>query len=53
MLEKICSGGDTGASQAAWRAATVFGIPTGGWLPSGYLTDDGAHPEFAEQYGAV
>ncbi len=52
MLEKICSRGDTGASRAAWRAAVAFGIPTGGWLPDGYLTDDGAHPEFAEQYGA-
>jgi hypothetical protein len=53
MLEKICSGGDTGASHAAWRAAVAYGIPTGGWVPEGFLADDGAHPEFAEQFGAV
>lgn len=53
MLEKICSSGDTGASQAAWRAAMAFGIPTGGWMPSGFLTADGTRPEFADQYGSV
>ena len=50
---KDISGGDTGASQAAWRAAAAFGVPTGGWMPNGFLTDDGPHPEFAEQYGAA
>ncbi len=53
MLEKIISGGETGANQATWRAARAFGVPTGGWMPRGFLTDDGPHPEFAEQYGAA
>ena len=53
MLEKIISGGDTGTNQAAWRAAASFGIATGGWVHRGFLTDDGPHPEFAEQYGAA
>jgi hypothetical protein len=53
MLEKIISGGQTGADQAGWRAARVFGIATGGWMPRGFLTEDGPHPEFAEQYGAA
>ena len=53
MLEKIISGGQTGADQAAWRAAKAFGVPTGGWMPEGFLTEDGPHPEFAEQYGAA
>jgi hypothetical protein len=53
MLDKIISGGQTGADQAAWRAAKAFGVPTGGWMPKGFLTEDGPHPEFAEQFGAA
>ncbi len=53
MLEKIISGGRTGAEQAAWRAARAFGIPTGGWMAGGFLTEDGPHPEFAQWYGAT
>jgi hypothetical protein len=53
MLDKIISGGQTGADQAAWRAARAFGIPTGGWMPQGFLTEDGSHPEFVERYAAV
>jgi Circularly permutated YpsA SLOG family len=53
MLEKIISGGQTGADQAAWRAARLFGIPTGGWMAGGFLTEDGPRPEFALWYGAT
>jgi hypothetical protein len=53
MLEKIISGGQTGADQAAWRAAQAFGIATGGAMPQGFLTEDGPRPEFAERFGAV
>ena len=53
MLEKIISGGETGANQAGWRAAKAFGMVTGGWMPKGFLTDDGPHPEFAQQCGAA
>jgi hypothetical protein len=52
MLDKIISGGQTGADQAAWRTAEAFGISTGGWMPEGFLTEDGSHPEFAGRYGA-
>lgn len=59
MLEKVISGGQTGADQAGWRAAKALGIPTGGWMPKRFRTEtpDGlgwgeAHPEFAELYGA-
>ena len=31
----------------------AFGVPTGGWMPKGFLTEDGPRPEFAEQYGAA
>jgi hypothetical protein len=53
MLERIISGGQTGADQAGWRAARAFGVPAGGWMPPGFVTEDGPHPEFAEIYGAA
>jgi hypothetical protein len=53
MLDKIISGGQTGADQAAWRAAKAYGVPTGGWMPQGFQTEDGPHPEFAELFGAA
>ena len=37
MLEKIISGGQTGADQAALDAAIKLGIPHGGWIPKGRL----------------
>jgi hypothetical protein len=63
MLERIFTGGQTGADQAGWRAAVAAGIPTGGWMPLGFRTEgrldadnlpgsDESHPEFAGQYGA-
>jgi hypothetical protein len=53
MLDKIISGGQTGADQAAWRVARAFGVPTGGWMPKGFLTEDGPRPEFAGLHGAA
>ncbi len=53
MLEKIISDGQSGADQAGWRAAKAFGVPSGGSMPEGFLTEDGPHPEFADQFGAV
>src|SRR3954447_21659974 len=53
MLDKIISGGQSGADQAGWRAAKAFGIPTGGFMPRGFRTEDGPRPDFAELYGAV
>lgn len=52
MMARIIGGGQTGADQAGWRAAKRFGVPTGGWMPRGFLTEDGPRPEFAELYGA-
>lgn len=40
-LDKIISGGQTGADQAALRAARRLGIATGGWAPRGWLTQAG------------
>jgi hypothetical protein len=53
MLDRIISGGHTGADQAAWRAAVAFGLPTGGWMSNGFQTADGPRAEFAERYGAT
>jgi hypothetical protein len=52
-LKRIVSGGQTGAAQAGWRAARARRIPTDGWMPLGFLTEDGPRPEFAGLYGAV
>ena len=63
MLERVITGGQTGADQAGWRAARACAIATGGWMPMGFRTEGGAledgslgadetHPEFAEIYGA-
>ncbi len=53
MLDKIISGGQSGADQAGWRAARTFGVSSGGWMPKGFLAEDGPHPEFADEYGAT
>jgi len=53
MLEKVISGGESGADQAAWRAARAFGIATGGSVCKGFLTDDGLRPEFAAAFAAA
>jgi hypothetical protein len=39
MLTKVVSGGQTGADQAALRAARAAGIATGGWAPLGWLVE--------------
>ncbi|MBW2369258.1 MAG: putative molybdenum carrier protein [Deltaproteobacteria bacterium] len=45
MIQKIISGGQTGADQGALDAAIEFGIPYGGWIPKGRLTEDGTLQE--------
>ena len=45
MIEKIMSGGQTGADRAALDFALKFFKPHGGWVPKGRLTEDGPLPE--------
>lgn len=45
MLEKIVSGGQTGADRAALDVARELGLATGGWVPRGRRAEDGAVPE--------
>ena len=41
MIEKIVSGGQTGADRAALDVALELGIPCGGWCPKGRQAEDG------------
>lgn len=47
MIEKIVSGGQTGADRAALDFAIAHGIEHGGWCPRGRLAEDGViGPEY-------
>jgi hypothetical protein len=52
MITLVISGGQTGADQAGWRAAESCGIPMGGWMPFGFLTEEGPQRWVANVYGA-
>ncbi len=45
MINKIVSGGQTGADQGALDAAIKLGIRHGGWVPKGRKTENGILPE--------
>ena len=45
MIQKIISGGQTGADRAALDFAIRHNIPYGGWVPKGRKTEDGSLPE--------
>jgi hypothetical protein len=45
MIEKIISGGQTGADRAALDFALKFNIPHGGWIPKGRIAEDGPLPD--------
>jgi hypothetical protein len=44
VVEKIVSGGQTGADRAALDVAVELGIATGGWIPHGRRAEDGTVP---------
>ena len=43
-IEKVVSGGQTGADRAALDVAIELGIPHGGWVPKGRKTERGPLP---------
>jgi hypothetical protein len=45
QLERIISGGRTGADRAALDFALAHGIPHGGWCPKGRRAEDGVIPD--------
>lgn len=44
-LQRLISGGQTGADRAALDAALALNLPCGGWCPEGRLAEDGPIPE--------
>ena len=50
-IAKVVSGGQTGVDMAGLRAARDVGLPTGGWAPRGWLTEDGPQPELLRSFG--
>ena len=50
-IKKIISGGQSGADLAGLYFARLNNIETGGYMPNGFLTENGAKPEYAERYG--
>lgn len=50
-LERVISGGQTGADRAGLAAAKAAGLATGGWMPKGFRAQDGPRPSFAVLYG--
>lgn len=47
----IISGGQSGSDLAGLKAGTLLGIPTGGFMPKGWMTEDGPKPEYEKLYG--
>ena len=51
MIQKIISGGQTGADQGGLQAARELGISTGGFAPRGWLTEDGPMRALLQYFG--
>jgi len=45
MVQRIVSGGQTGADRAALDVALELGFDVGGWIPRGRWTEDGPLPD--------
>lgn len=51
-VDKIISGGQTGADQGGIHAAAILNIPTGGTAPPNYVTETGPNYDL-KKYGLV
>jgi hypothetical protein len=51
MIEKIISGGQTGADLGGLKAALKLGLKTGGLAPRGFKTENGPNPDLFSVYG--
>ena len=47
-VKKIISGGQTGGDQGGIAAGVTLRLPTGGWVPKGWRTQDGPAPWLAQ-----
>jgi len=48
VIKRIISGGQTGADQGGLIAGQQLEIPTGGWAPKNWMTEDGPAPWLAD-----
>jgi Circularly permutated YpsA SLOG family len=53
ILNKIISGGQTGADLGALLAARGLGIPSGGYAPKGWLTENGPREKHLQSFGLI
>ena len=53
MIEKIISGGQTGADQGGLEAAMELGIQTGGTAPMNWMTEKGSMKKSLVSFGLV
>lgn len=53
MLKLLISGGQSGIDQLGLQVAKELGIPTGGMMPKGFITDEGNRPEFVKEYNMI
>jgi hypothetical protein len=53
MISKIISGGQTGADIAGVKFGKAHGYDTGGWMPSGYRTENGYRSEYRLAYNML
>lgn len=53
IVEKIISGGQSGADLSGLDVGLYLNLKTGGTMPKGYRTENGNKPEYAEKYGVV
>lgn len=51
MLERVISGGQTGADQGGLEGAKEAKIETGGMAPRGYRTSSGPQPDLRRKFG--
>jgi len=51
LVEKIVSGGQTGADLGGLLAAREIGIVTGGFAPRGWQTENGSQEELLKSFG--
>lgn len=49
LINKIISGGQTGADRAALDFALKHNIPYGGWVPKVRKAEDGCFPDYYEE----
>jgi hypothetical protein len=51
VIARVVSGAQSGADQIALEVAAELGLPTGGWIGKGAITEDGPRPELIGRYG--